>query len=494
VVLKAQLWTMENTVIDQRSTYFRLLTTDQLQQVHQATLRVLEQTGVVFEHPRAVEILAGIGCKAQDGMRVRFPPHVVEEALKKAPSRVVAYSRDGRPQMVLEKQNVYYGTVTSLPCMAEPDGTRRPYTRRDCKEMTVIMDALDTLSFGTGTGMCSDVPAAVADVHEISCMIENSPKPVLITTFDEEGLKAIMDICVVHKGSMEAFRNEPFVVYCTCPISPLKHSKAALGKMMLAVENGFPFISVSAPCAGGTTPVSLAGTLVCGNAEALSALVLSQAIRPGAPFLYGGFFTIMDMASMIVTHGSPEFSLLNAAQAEMARYYHLPSFSSAGCTDSHQIDEQAVFEGGFSILATALSGANMVHAIGVLGAGTAVSKELLVLGDELIGYTRRFVRGMEVNSQMLAVEEIDRVGPGGNFLDSDMTVTLFKKEQWFPKLFQRSAMDNWAKGGKTGIRQRLVDRCEEILRTHVPSPVAEDRKREIAKIIERSDRIRLGQA
>ncbi len=261
--------------------------------------------------------------------------------------------------------------------------------------------------------------------------------------------------------------------------------------MILAIENGFPFISVPSPMAGGTAPITLAGTLVTGNAELLSGLVLSQAVRPGMPFIYGGFFTIMDMRTTITTHGSPEFCLLNTAQAEMAQQYGLPSFSSAGCTDAHIIDEQAAFECGVSTLVAALCGANMVHAISVIGSGTAVIKELLILNDDFINYTKRFSRGIEISDELLALEEIASIGPGGQFLQSEMTLKLFKEQQWFPKYFVRDFFDKWVKGGQVSLKDRLHQEFERIVREHEPERVEESRLREIGKIVESSDKDRL---
>jgi len=394
--------------------------------------------------------------------------------------------------MNLGGRGVHYGTVTSLPFIADLDGNRRDYTINDCRETTILMDCLDTMEFATATGNSADVPPAVSDVHEQSRIFEHSPKPVLITTHDENGLKAIMDICAVYRGGLAAFKKEPFVIYCVCPISPLKYPDSTLDKMMLAVENGFPFVAVPAPAAGATGPISVAGTLVSGNAEILSALVLAQLLAPGAPFLFGGFFTSMDVSHMVMTHGSPEFNLLNAAQAEMAQHYGIPSFSSAGCTDAHEIDEQAGFEIGFNTLVTALSGANLVHAMGVIGSGTAVCKELLILSDEYIRFTERFCRGVETDDQRLAVEDIAAVGPDGNFMDSELTVSLFKKDLWFPKLFTRDYFDKWTKEGKPGIKDRLKQECERILREHKPAPVEKGMLKEIDGIIQASDKERLG--
>ena len=470
---------------------FGALGEEQALKVHEATLAVLEETGVVMEHPPAQDILSGAGCQVSSDGRVRFPADVVQSAIEQASHSVSIYSRDGDPAMVLEGRKVYYGTVTSLPFIADLDGERRAYTLEDCRQTTRIMDALDTMEFATATGNSADVPPAVSDVHEQSCIFENSPKPVLITTHDEAGLKAIMEICAVYKGNMAAFAQAPFVLYCVCPISPLTYPGAVLGKMMLAVQNGFPFVAVPAPGAGATSPVSVAGTLVCGNAEILSALVLAQALEPGAPFLYGGFFTSMDMGRMIMTHGSPEFNLLNAAQADMARHYGVPSFSSAGCTDAHEIDEQAGLEIGFNTLVTALSGANLVHAASVIGSGTAVCKELLILSDEAVRFTERFCRGVEVDDARLAVSDIAAVGPGGSFMDSDLTLSLFKRDIWAPKVFTRDYFDSWTQAGKPGIKDRLRQESERLLREHTPAPVEAAKLGEICRIIESSDKERL---
>lgn len=484
---------------------YRLLSDEQLSDVHNASLQVLESTGVIVEHPKALEMLSSVGCSVIDGNRVKIPADVVNKAIDTAPDSVTVYSRNGTPRMTLKDRDVYFGSVTSLPTMAEADGSRHPFTLNDCREMTIIIDYLDTLDFATGTGLSTDVPPEVSDVHEISCMIQHSSKPVLITNHDVQGLKAIIDICTIHKGNMQAFRAEPFVVYCACPISPLKHSHATIEKMLLAVENGFPFVSVSAPGAGGTSPITLAGTLVCGNAESLSALVIAQLCAPGSPFLYGGFFTTMDMSSAVMTHGSPEFNLLNIAQAELARHYRLPTFSSAGCTDAHVVDAQASFEAGFSTLNAVLGGANMVHAAGVLGSGTAVSKEMLILSDEHIGYVRRFAAGITIDTNTLAVDEIDRVGCGGNFMETDMTYQLYKTEQWFARSFFRGQYENWQKRAHdheqnqskvkrfdSQLCQHLEETARNILSSHQPEPVDQAKMDEIRHYIDTYTRTRCG--
>ncbi len=469
---------------------FRMLTDKQIAEIHRATLEVLEKTGVRMEHPEAQQLLVGAGCTIGDDDIVRFPADVIERALETSPHHVTVYNRTGTPRMELTDRNVYYGTVTSLPFMADADGTRRPYTLEDCRQMTLIMDYLDSLDFATGTGNCSDVPPEVCDVHEISCMLEHSAKPALITTHDEAGLDAITEICAAYKGGLDGFRQAPFVVYCVCPLTPLHYPQGVLGKMLKSVRSGFPFIAVPAPGAGGTSPVTLAGTLVTGNAEILSALALTQAAEPGSSFIYGGFFTSTDMATMVMTHGSPEFNLMNIAQAEMARNYRLPSFSSAGCTDAHELDVQAGFECGISTFVTALCGANMVHAIGVLGSGTGVNREMLVLNDDLITYTKRMFQAVEVDDQHLALDEIASIGPGGSFLESDLTAELYRQELWMPQRFVRAYFDKWDQAGRPALAQQLAQECDRIVREHEPEPISDDQRQQIQAIIAASDQQR----
>jgi len=160
-------------------------------------------------------------------------------------------------------------------------------------------------------------------------------------------------------------------------------------------------------------------------------------------------------------------------------------------TDAHEIDEQSGFEIGFNTLVAGLCGANLVHAMSVIGSGTAVCKELLILSEEYIRFTERFSRGIEVDDQKLAVEDIAQVGPGGSFMESDLTLSLFRKDIWSPMLFIRDYFEKWVQDGKRGIKARLREECDRVLREHQPIPVEGAKLREIRRIIEASDRERL---
>jgi trimethylamine--corrinoid protein Co-methyltransferase len=193
----------------------------------------------------------------------------------------------------------------------------------------------------------------------------------------------------------------------------------------------------------------------------------------------------MDMATTIYTYGSPELSLLQAALADISHFYHLPMFGTAGCTDSKVFDEQAAAEAMMSIFTAALSGQNLVHDVGFLENGLIGSFELLVASDEYIGMAKHFVKGIEVNPETLALEVIDKVGPGGNFVSEDHTDRHFREVEWFPKLMDRQNYSNWEGSGSKPMWQRVNERVKGILDTHSVEPLRDDVEKTIEKVFKK---------
>lgn len=262
------------------------------------------------------------------------------------------------------------------------------------------------------------------------------------------------------------------------------HPDSSLKKLLFAAEKGIPVIYTPAPMAGATAPVTLAGTIVIGNAELLSGLVIAQLKKQGTPFIYGGVFTIIDMSTSNISYSAPEFYLLNMAMAEMARYYKLPVFSTAGCSDSKTLDQQAGIEAGISCLISALKGANLIHDVGYLNSGLTASYEMLVMSDEIISMVKRITKGIRIDRENLALDLIDRVGPGGNFLSTEHTLNHFRKELWFPTLMDRSTYQEWEKRGSQSLGHRCREKTECILKTHLVEPLEEVTRRRIEEILQ----------
>jgi trimethylamine--corrinoid protein Co-methyltransferase len=237
---------------------------------------------------------------------------------------------------------------------------------------------------------------------------------------------------------------------------------------------------------GGTGPVTKAGGLVQANAEMLGGYVLASLIREGTPFIYGGAVFPIDMSTGLLSYAAPEAMLATSALTDMARYYRLPMFSFAGCSDSNIYDEQASLESSLWILLSSLSGGNLVHDVGYINNGLTASFEQILVSNEVIGLVRRITRGIEISEETLALDLINRVGPGGEYLTSDHTLRHFK-ENWFPRLISRIPYEKWEKAGKKGLAVRANEKARDILAHYNPKPLKNGLKAELRKIVKSMD-------
>jgi trimethylamine--corrinoid protein Co-methyltransferase len=228
--------------------------------------------------------------------------------------------------------------------------------------------------------------------------------------------------------------------------------------------------------------VTLAGGLALGNAEVLSSLVMHQLKRAGAPFVYGSGLHHMDMKTTISVYGAPEFQLARVAVAEMGQFYGLPTWGYAGHSDSCVMDEQAAADAAFSVLVALMSGHNLVHDVGYLEAGLTTSPEMIVFTAEMIAMMGRFMDGFSLDAETLALEVIDGVGPGGDFLTAGHTLDHFR-ELWQPDLFDRRRADGWVAAGSQRLGDRLREKTVAIIEEHRPEPLPASVRDELAYIL-----------
>ena len=267
-------------------------------------------------------------------------------------------------------------------------------------------------------------------------------------------------------GGLENLRERPFVLAYPEPISPLVFPAEVVDRMFIAADLGMPQIPGATVQPGATSPVTLAGAVAQCVAEGLMGLVLVQLRQPGAPCCLSGNVGIFDMRTAILSVAAPETSLGLAAQAEVAQSFGLPTWGLAGATDAKTLDAQAGIESAFSILAQGLAGLNLIHDVGYMDRGMVCSAEMLVLGDEVIGMAKRLIRGIEVNAETLARGIIEKVGPGGHFLQEDHTVRHFREELWMPSLLTRQHYDVWQEAGAKDMGQRVQERVRELVEGH----------------------------
>ncbi|MFC1558020.1 trimethylamine methyltransferase family protein [candidate division KSB1 bacterium] len=464
-----------------------ILSKDKIETLHLSTLEVLRRTGVDVKEPDALKIFKKGGCYV-DGERVRIPSNIVEWALRNTPPRVCMCDRNGNPAMFLEENNTYFGNGSDTPYIINPfTQERRRAKIMDVENVSKAVDYLSEISFVMSGGVASDVNQEISDIYHFEAMVNNTEKPIVFTSWSLKNLKAIIEMAEVVAGGAEKLKNAPFLTLYTEPISPLLLAEESTQKLMYMAEKSLPVVFTPGLIMGATGPITIAGGLVQGNAEILAGYVLANFVNEGTPFIYGGAVLPMDMATSLMSYTTPEFLLATSAFTDMARYYRLPMFSFGGCTDSNIFDQQASLEGTLWTMISALNGGNLVHDVGYINNGLTTSFEQLVVSDEVIGFMRHITRGFEINEDTLALDLIDEIGPGGEFLTSRHTLEHFK-ENWFADLISKTQYTKWEEEGKTDLSTRANERAKYILDNHVPKPLEEQLKNEINKIVKSRDK------
>ena len=448
----------------------RMFTDAQLDEIHLASLEILRRTGVRVHEDEALTLLKDAGCAVEDGNLVKFPASVVEDALLCVSPRIVLCDRTGEPRMYLEGRRTYFGTGSDLPNTLDLEtGERRPSLLSDVEATARLVDSLPNLDFVMSMALPSDVPAATSDRRSFLAMIQNTVKPVVFTAWDEAGLTDIIAMAEVVAGGAEQLALNPFILAYLEPTSPLQHSHEAVRKLLLMADRGLPVVYAPGVLEGASGPVTVAGTLAMCNAEVLSALVIAQLRRKGTPFVWGAGAGPLDMRTAVCAYGAPEFMQLCMGMAELGHYYyHAPVWGFSGCSDSKLADIQAGIESAIWILWTALSGANLVHDIGYVESGLTCSYEMIVICDEIIGFVRRLLGGVDLSRDMMALDTIHEVGPGGSYIETSHTLRHFE-EVWYPRLFDRRAHGSWVEADKPTAIKTANDVAREAVSNHIPN-------------------------
>ena len=467
---------------------YRLLTEDQIKEIHRASLEILETVGVRVPHEEGLQLLRDAGCRVKEDNIVQIPNWLVEECIRSAPSRITMYNRKGEEAMRLEGRNIYFGLGTDLinTCDLKTGGTR-PSRLQDVVNAATVADYCEEVDFIASFALPSDVPTNTMYVECAKAMMENSVKPIFFTAAGQEDLAVIIEMAAAVAGGEEILREKPFLIHYSEPTAPLTHSHGAVRKVFLCAEKGIPICYTPGDSLGATTPVTLAGGIAQANAEALSGIVLHQVKSKGAPIISGFVVVPLDMRTGIFSYGAPDLRLTNSAFADIFHYYGIPMWSTVG-SDAHCLDAQAAMEHAFGTLLAALDGANLIHDIGYLGQGLLSNPAAIVMCDEIIGYVKRIIRGFDLSREMMGIDVIRKVGPGGNFLTQKHTATHFRQELWRPKFLNRDTPKAWMNKGSQIYEEVVTHKALEILETHQTEPLPEDVRQKIKKIAREAER------
>jgi len=480
---------------------FRILSKDDLDAIHWATLDILKDTGIrIVEGEEVLKLLKDKGCTVDFTKEtVFFSPSMVEEALKKASKVVTVYSpRNSKLDYKIDGRHVYFDTDGLNVNTADLEtGEWRSSTGDDVARIVKVTNALDSYPSVGGMTASFDKPEYIRGFYDLITRLNNTEKPTGISVgsgnVESPELSRVLfdyqlEMAKVVAGGEEALSKRPLLRGGFWGMSPLQFHGLYVEHALKLAELGFASFVGSMTQAGATAPVTLAGWLAVTNAEVLGGVSIIQLGYPGTQMSIGYEPAAFDMKYGHMAAGAPEESLLNAAAVEIAKYYGFTASVMGLVTSAKVPGPQTCYEKVMSGILPILAGADSIGGAGGLACSMTASLSELVIDDELIRAMLTTLRGVEVNDETLAIDVIKKVGPGGHYLAQKHTMDNFIKEQFIPELIDRSSYDEWKKNGEKSLVDRARKKVKKILKEHSVPPLDKDIKKELNNIIKRAEK------
>jgi trimethylamine---corrinoid protein Co-methyltransferase len=451
---------------------YRPLNPEQIHQIHQASLSILESIGFSYEQglEDTLTMLQNAGATIDHAQaRIYFPKNLILSQISKAPEQVILYSRDGKNDIDLCGDRVYMGTGGMAVTVVDMDtGQARESCLQDIYNIGRIVDRLHNIHFYLRPCTAHDVPPSGHDANCMYAAMQATTKHYMTGAIDLQSFQDMLNLATMVSGNKERLVDKPIFSLITCfAISPLKLCTQSTLNMQAACRHHIPVALSSAPMAGSTSPMTMAGTLAQLHAEELVGLTIGQLTRPGAPMLYGGIPGSANMRTMGYQGGAVEFGMMNAAIHQLAAHIKVPNYNSSGLTDAKIPDVQAGWEKTFSSLLAAMGGSNYIHhAAGMLESMLAVAYEQYIIDDEIMGMCTRVLEGITVDDEHLALDAIAEVGPGGNYLMSPHTLAHMRSEFFTGNgITDGQFRDTWVADGSLDTRERAKRMVRKLLQT-----------------------------
>ena len=462
-------------------------TKDQEHQIHATVLRVLEEVGVRFMYPPALEILKKAGC-AVDGDRVYFPAKLVEAQVQKAPSEFTLFGRTAEKDVVIGGDNTVFAPCYGPPYVICLDKGRRESTLEDFINFAKLTHASEHLDVVSGILVePNDVPLERRTAEMVSASMIYSDKPFMGGVFGGRAARQTIEIAAMVCGGEKALAQKPpfFSLLGACP--PLAWGEITLSAMMAYAAAGLPMLVNTFAIGGATAPVTLEDAMVVQNADILSGIVFVQLLREGVPVVFSASSGCANLRLGTLAAGAPERGIFCAATSQMARYYKIPCRAGTGSTDAKALDAQAGFETMMNLLMSTATRANFIMAsAGLLESSMAASYEKFIIDEEMIGMCRRINRGASVTARDLAFDVIKEGALKGEFLTHPHTFENFRKALYQPILEERDDYEQWSEKGCEPIEQKANRKWKEILNNYrepeLPQSVIKDIRKYIEKI------------
>jgi trimethylamine---corrinoid protein Co-methyltransferase len=451
--------------------FAELLTQEQVERVHEASLEILEEVGLKVRYEPAREVFAKHGCSV-DGERVKFPREVVEKYRKLAPPKFTFHARDPKFDKTIPDDSPVIVTASSAPDIIDPvTGRERRAESGDIARIAHLINELPAYDMFSISTLAEDAPKDQFTISRLYPALKYCLKPIRTTTTDHKDTLAVMEMAYIVAGGKEAYRNHPFLTHHYCPtVSPLSMDNLSTENVMYFAGEGLPVYPTIVPNAGLTSPMSMAGTLVQGNAEYLATVTLMQMVKEGTPTIYATLATVADMRSGAYTSGAIECGMMHMAFAQIARFYNVPCGGYIGLTNSKLNDAQSGYETGMSGVAGILSGMDMFNIGGLIDALKTFDFAKAVIDDEIAQMLKRVRRGVSFSDDDLAVDLIKQIGPGGSYIKPKHTSARMKTEIVMTKIADRDARSIWEKKGSLDTQAHAMNKVKEIM-TRNPAPL-----------------------
>lgn len=453
---------------------------EDLKQIHEASMQILERTGMKFHHSEIIELLQQKGIKVC-GQTAFFTREQITDWVSKAPATFTLYARNPQYDIVVGGDNVECCPGSGSPAISESDGSKRPAMMTDYINFLKLYQQSDLYKVNGGFVV---QPNDMSGKHGISLLLYAtllfSDKGIVTGTGPREAVQELMDMLGIVFGK-EELPQKPRAITIVNTNTPLQFDKNMLETMMVFIEHSQPVIIAACSMAGTTAPVTLAGTIALTNAEVLAGIAVSQMLREGTPVVYGSQTTTSDMKTGSIATGSPEGALCYEYAARLAKAYGLPCRGGGSLTDAKSLSVQAGYESMLTYLATHRAGINLIfQSAGIMDGYAAMSYEKFIVDLEIIGMAKRYLAGVKVNPATLAVDVIHEVGIAGQFLTAEHTMKYCRKEPFIPAISSRGTV----MGDPTAqLLEKIKSRKNKLLETYQKPEFAQEIQQQLLKYL-----------
>jgi trimethylamine---corrinoid protein Co-methyltransferase len=460
----------------------RMLSQPLITQIVDEAMALVREPGVRVHNDEALRLLADAGAVVdRAAMVVRIPEALVRQCLQTTPREFDLFTLDGRPTVHYGGDAVQFDPGSSALAILDPaTGAQRVPVTADFVRLVKLVEQLPQIDAQSTAMICGDVTPEIGDLYRLYLALNFIRKPIVTGAFRTDTWWTMKEMLSAMAGGDGALAAKPTAVFDVCPSAPLHWSDLTCQNLIDCARAGIPAEVVSMPIAGATAPVTLAAAVVQHAAECLSGIVIGQLARPGARIVWGGSPAAFDMREGTTPMGDVGTWMIDCAYAEVGKHLGLPTHAYLGMSDAKILDAQCGMESAGGTLMAGLAGINMVSGAGMMDFESCLSLEKLVLDAEMIGMTKRLLRGIEPRDEPIALGLFRKLGHRADYLAEPHTLKWFAKELYLPSaVIERSTYDSWVRRGSTTVEQRGSQRVRALVAAYEPTPVPDALRAEL---------------